>query len=120
MQAFPEASLKYPGVRGRVDYLLGHVNTEKLKQTHIDGLMCAVKAKSNWPADGWVQAVGSGGAVLRVRQKQGKSRPVFVDLTNADSWQFFVIDDLGRSYSSGQPIQLSGAENDPNLELILR
>ncbi|KAJ3033907.1 hypothetical protein HK097_004684 [Rhizophlyctis rosea] len=120
IRAYPQAWVKYPGVQGRVDYLLGHVKTEKLERAHIDGLMCAVEAKLDWPAGAWMQAVGSGGAVLRIRQKQGKSGPVFVILTNADSWQFFLIDDAGRTYSSGKPIQISPDETDPNLEIVLR
>ncbi|KAJ3280920.1 hypothetical protein HK104_000316 [Borealophlyctis nickersoniae] len=123
LRAYPEATLKHQGasgtVKGRADYLIGHVNASKLTYLHMDAFMIGVEAKVAWTEWAWIQAVGEGGALLRKRLSHDRQGPIFVVLTNAKNWQFFVIDEEGWVYSSGKPIRIDFG-NDEDLELVLR
>ncbi|KAJ3291298.1 hypothetical protein HK104_006199 [Borealophlyctis nickersoniae] len=123
LRAYPQTLVEYRGVgravRGRVDYLIGHANSSVMIDPDMDGFMVVVASEVSWAPWNWIQAVGEGGAVLRKRRSELRRGPVFVVLTNAKMWQFFVIDEDGWVYSSGDPIYMDYSK-DEDLELVLR
>ncbi|KAI8917786.1 hypothetical protein DFJ77DRAFT_457828 [Powellomyces hirtus] len=104
LRVFSEVELKWSGtakgVMVSIDYVLGHA-ADDVEEGTKDSCLIAVEAKKEWPDSAVKQAIGKGGALLRYRQKNGKTGPVFVILTNASFWVFYCIDSSGVVYSSG-------------------
>ncbi|KAI8823070.1 uncharacterized protein EV422DRAFT_523234 [Fimicolochytrium jonesii] len=120
LRVFSEVEIKWSGackgVTGNVDYLFGHADADDVEEGMKDSFLIAVEAKKEWPDSAVRQAIAEGGVLLRYRQKNNKTGPVFVVLTNATFWVFYCIDNNGVVYSSGPEIVFG----ETTLPMILR
>jgi hypothetical protein len=90
------------GYKGNVDYMIGSGG---------DSFLLVVVAKKEWPDSAVAQVLAEAGCLLKNRQFDGKSTPVFAVLTNASFFQFFAIDTSSVVFTSGAPISLCIAKD---------
>ena len=83
--------------QGNVDYMIGEGG---------ESFLLVDEAKKEWPDSAVAQVLAEAGCLLRNRELDGKSTPVFAVLTNAVFFQFFAIDTNSVVFTSGVPIPL--------------
>ena len=88
--------------KGSVDYMIGQGG---------ESFLLVVEAKKEWPDSAVAQVLAQAGCLLKNRELNGKSTPVFAVLTNAAFFQFFAIDTNSVVFTSGAPISLSTAKD---------
>jgi hypothetical protein len=88
--------------KGNVDYMIGAGG---------ESFLMVVEAKKEWPDSAVAQVLAEAGCLLKNRELNGKSTPVFAVLTNSVFFQFFVIDTNSVVFTSGVPSSLSTAED---------
>jgi hypothetical protein len=76
-----------------------------------ESFLLVVVAKKEWPDSAIAQVLAEAGCLLKNRQLDGKSTPVFAVLTNASFFQFFAIDTNSVVFTSGAPISLCTAKD---------